>query len=244
MPRAPKGKRRMIKYVGPTRAVVPASYVVRARGPRVVPGYTQTSGFYGRFANRPGELKFFDLDVDDAVIVVDGQIQTATGSINTIAQGVTEVTRVGRKCRIKSILWRYNLELVQGATVGLSETVRCIVYQDTQCNGATAAVTDILESDNYQSFNNLANSGRFRILYDKTHVLNPSASAGNGTANDVAQHDINRAFYKKCDIPIEFSATTGAITEIRSNNLCILTVSKTGGLAAMDSKIRLRFSDN
>ncbi len=211
---------------------------------RVVPGYTQTSGYYGRYSGAGGELKFFDVEVDDAVVAGAGVIQTATGSINVIAQGVTEKTRIGRKCVIKSILWRYNLELLASADVGASETVRCIVYLDKQCNGAIATVTGILESTNYQSFNNLANSGRFRILYDRVHALNPTAAAGNGTANDVPSFEMNASFYKKVNIPIEFDSTTGAITEMRSNNLCIMTVTRVGDLCKLDSKVRLRFSDS
>ncbi len=198
---------------------------------------------YERYATPTGELKFHDVDVDDAVIASNGVIHNG-GTINIIPQGVTEKTRVGRKCTIRSIMWRYNLELVSGATVGSAETVRCILYLDKQCNGATATITGILESNDFQSFNNLSNSGRFRMLYDKVHVLNPAASAGDGTANDTASIQLNDAFYHKCNIPIEFDSTTGVLTEVRSNNLGILTVSESGNIAKLNSKIRLRFSDS
>ncbi len=224
-----------------------AQYGKRRRGARgrIAPrqrGFARTSGFYGRYAPSGGEMKFHDIDVDDAVIAQNGVIQN-TGTINIIPQGVTEVQRVGRKCNVHRIMWKYNLTLAASATVGAVDTVRMILYQDTQCNGATAAVTDIMESDNYQTFRNLANSGRFNILYDKMHQMNPMASAGNGTANDAAPWALNRTFYKKCNIPLEFDSTTGALTEIRSNNLGILTFSKNGAVSILDSKIRLRFSD-
>ncbi len=210
-------------------------------------GYLRTGGFYGRYRSvgyvgATGELKFHDIAVDDASIAVNGVIQN-TGSINLIPQGVTEVQRVGRKCVIRSINWRYNLQIAAQANLTSDETIRMIMYVDKQANGATATVTGILETDDYQSFRNLANSGRFNILYDKTHSLNASAGGGDGTANDAAPMNINRAFYKKCSIPLEFDSTTGAITEIRSNNIGILTVSKNGTVAVLDSRIRLRFSD-
>ncbi len=208
-------------------------------------GYTRTSGYYGRYAPTGGELKFHDVDVDDAVIAQNGVIQN-TGTINIIAQGTTESTRVGRKCVIKSILWKYNLGLVTSASLTIKDTVRMIVYLDRQCNGATAAasgITGILLTDDYQSFLNLANSGRFKILYDKTHALNIVGGGGNGTANDSAPYHINRTFYKSCNIPLEFNSTAGALTEIRSNNIGIVTFSKEGSVSVLDSKIRLRFSD-
>ena len=45
-------------------------------------------------------------------------------------------------------------------------------------------MTDILESDDYQSFNNLANKGRFVTLMDRTYELNSNGAAGDGTSND------------------------------------------------------------
>ncbi len=210
-----------------------------------VRGYDRVGGFYGRFAPA-GELKFFDIDVDDASITSAGTIQTS-GSINTIAQGVTESTRVGRKCTIRKILWRYKVALdeVDGAAnPGDPDTVRLILYMDRQANGAAAAVTDILESDDYQSFNNLANNQRFSILMDRTVAFGHQAGGGNGTASDWAGVEKNGTFFKSCNIPLEFDSTTGAITEIRSNNLAVLTLASTGGRMVLDSKVRLRFSDS
>lgn len=51
----------------------------------------------------------------------------------------------------------------------------------------------------------------------------------------------NGSFYKKCNVPLEFSSTTGAITEIRSNNIGVLLISAEG-TAKFDSSIRIRFT--
>jgi len=53
-------------------------------------------------------------------------------------------------------------------------------------------------------------------------------------------------WYSKCQIPLEFSSTTGAITEIRSNNLFLLAGCSTGGddLVNFLGTCRLRYSDN
>lgn len=216
----------------------------RKKGQAFVPGRDRTGGYYGRYTSGgDGEQKFFDVDLDDAAVDAAG---TVTDSINKIAQGVTEVQRVGRKCTIKSINWHYRTylpEAVSQATPQGPDIVRIMLFLDKQCNGATAAVTDILETANFQSFRNLANSGRFNILLDKSVALN-YPSSGGWLANTYFNPEVTRpgAFYKKCSIPIEFSSTTGAIGEIRSNNLGVLLISN-NGVAGFESAIRLRFAD-
>ncbi len=220
----------------------------RARG-AIVPGYTRTSGFYGRFSGgRKGstqELKFLDVDIDDASIASAGTIVKDT--VNVIVQGNTESNRIGRKVVIKKIGWRYNISgaVVSSTSASKSETVRLILYLDKQCNGAAATALDILETDDYQSFNQLANTSRFRILMDRTHTLDPKAGAGDGTANDQAGYGMTGSFYKNCNIPIEYdnSATTGVLTTIRSNNLGVLILGKEGTILSMLGNMRLRFTD-
>ncbi len=198
----------------------------------------------GARASRPavaGELKFHDVDLDDAVVAGAGGI---TETINIIAQGVTETTRVGRQAIIRSIAWRYNCLLPTTSTPGdTSDAIRVIMYLDKQANKLTAAVTDILESADWQSFNNLANRGRFRVLMDRTHQLVSKSGAWDGTNDQFGEDDLQGAFYKTCNIPIEYNAGTGAMTEITSNNLGVLLISRDGKVF-FGSKIRLRFTDS
>ncbi len=176
------------------------------------------------------------------MVAANGNI--AEDSCNGIAQGVTESTRVGRKCTVKKIMWRYTLALPATSTPGsTTECVRIILYLDKQCNGATATVTGIMEADDYQSFLNLANSGRFRILMDRTHKLVSKSGAYDGTNDQFGEDWLNGTFFKNCNIPIEFDSTTGAITEVRSNNIGVLLLSA-NGFAAFNSNMRLRFSDS
>lgn len=204
-------------------------------------GFQRTSGFYGRFTGPNAELKFHDLDIDDTVVAQAGSI--AEDSCNAIAQGVTESQRIGRKCTIRSIAWRFDLQIpnVDQSTAS-AEVIRVILYLDKQCNGATAAVTGILESADYQSFNNLANKSRFRTLMDRTYSLKHQAGAWDGTGTDWSQDIMNDSFFAKCNIPIEFDADTGAITEIRSNNIGVLLISR-AGVGSFLSKMRIRYSD-
>lgn len=125
------------------------------------------------------------------------------------------------------------------------DVVRLILYIDKQANGAAvSAVTDILETASWNSFRNLANQQRFQILSDRKFVMNYT-----NMASDAAGQFSTASVYKQIDkywkvnAPIEFSATTGAIGEIRSNNIGVLAISATGRTQLL-SKVRLRFSDN
>ncbi len=186
------------------------------------------------------ELKFFDLDLNDAAISSTGDI---TDSVNKIAQGITEVTRVGRKCTIKQINWRFQVRLLAAANLTGGDVVRVLMYLDKQANGATATTVDILESADFQSFNNLSNKKRFRTLMDRTYTLNSQSGGGDGTTNDSNIEILSDTFFKRVNIPIEFNATAGAITELTSNNIGVLLISRASSLSDFESKIRLRFTD-
>lgn len=200
----------------------------------------------GRVARRTGELKFHDVALDDAAVDSAGGI---TDSICKIPQGVTEKTRVGRRCTITNIAWRFNLTLPEvnaGGTPNASDVVRVILYLDKQANGATAAITDLLETADYQSFNNLSNSGRFRTLMDRTYAISYMTLATKFDANtyDQGAVDIQDSFFKSVNIPIEFdnSFSDGRIGTIRTNNLGVLLISQ-NGVPGFFSFFRLRFSD-
>ncbi len=207
-----------------------------------------------RYARRPlrarasqGELKFFDTHRGNVAADTAGAILQT--SLCLIPQGVTESNRVGRKCTIKAIQIKGNIQLnnFSDVTAG-GQRLRIMVYLDKQCNGATALVDDILEdvaTSGLDSFRNLSNVGRFDILYDKTIVVKPAAGMGNGTANDTVETFYQWNLYKKCSIPIEFSSTTGALTELRSNNIGVLTVVEAAAPAVgVGFNCRLRFGDH
>ncbi len=236
-----------------------ASYATRfpvtnlGRRGRGVRGYTRRVGFYGRYNNRNrgggagSELKFHDVTADEAVQDLSGGIIVNTDSFVKIPQNVTESGRIGRKCVITRINYRYTLTLTAtaAATLAAGQTVRIMMVVDHQANGAAPTVSGaggVLETATFQSFNNLASGSRFKVLFDRTHVLNALSSAGNGTANDSAEMSIHRTFYKKCRIPLEFNAATGVIAEIRTNNIFVLLINSTSSsFVSLASRARFRF---
>ncbi len=189
-------------------------------------------------------MKFFDTDVSSGAVSANGAI--VTDSLNHIVQDTSENGRIGRKCTIRSINWKYQIilpEVDAQATPSSSDTLRIIMYLDKQCNGAIATVLGILETTDLHSFRNLAESQRFSILFDKTVAINYQGLASDG-AGLVSQALVNfdDAWYKKVSIPIEFTGTDGTMATIRSNNLGVLLIS-TGANVQFLSVVRLRFSD-
>lgn len=209
-------------------------------------GFERTSGYFGRYGPgvRNPELKWLDSDILDVVVA---QVGAISSSIVLIPQGVTESTRVGRKCTITNIGWRISIglpEIDAAVTPAQGDIIRCMLIHDRQCNGAYPAVTDVLEDAQFQSFNNLANKSRFRTLMDRSYAINYTGMASDG-AGVVSQGSnlIEDSYFKKVNIPIEYDGATGAVTEIKSNNLFCLFISDTGS-AGVWTSVRVRFSDS
>ncbi len=236
------GKRRRtgarMTRAGPRRAL-PAL-------PANLRGIARIGGFYGRFAGANAELKFLDTAKGLTVFALAGVVFDE--SLNIIPQGSTESNRVGRKVVVKHIHFRGLVQSGVATTASTTDQVyRIIVYCDKQTNGAVAAVTDILESATVLSHYNLANSGRFRILYDQMRGLpiNAMAQTAAGTFTSVAT-DFKWEIKLRVSIPLEFDNTfaDGRLTTIRSNNIGIIGLSFSDtGPPLIQYVCRIRYSD-
>jgi len=211
-------------------------------------GMYRKSGFYGRFGkqakdngNRP-ELKYFDTALNFSFDTT-GEVP-ATGQLALIPQGDTATTRDGRQATIKSIQIRGDLNFVPAANAVASGSTHLYLVQDRQCNGAATAVTNVLTSATFNdALINLENSDRFRILKAWHHTWGPAAGATTAYNNQTRHIE----FYTKCDIPMTWGGTSGAIGEIRSNNIFLMAGSNDNGASVMDDTVtfdgacRLRF---
>lgn len=179
------------------------------------------------------ENKFFDTTVS-ANMRTTGQIHSS--SINLIPQGTTQSTRVGRRIVINSISMKGTITIPTTVISGLNYQIALVL--DKQANKANAAYTDIYTSNAFNSFLNLANSGRFIVLKVFRSQLNPSTILTSTTSLPTLK---TIKMYKKCNIPIEFTADTGAITEITSNNLAwyvIINGTDDATVLAMTTRVR------
>ncbi len=201
-----------------------------------VPRLIQKTGSY----NKTEEIKFHDVATGSTTLSTTGT--DYVGSMVGIAQAITESGRLGRKISLKSIHIRGQLLLASNATMTSAfDRARILVVLDYQSNGATIGTSQVLQTTDIDSFRNLENNSRFKVLMDETYVINASAAAGNGTTNATASSVINFEFHKKLkDIPIEYSGATAAISELRSNNIVIIGISEAGRVA-LKTHYRTRF---
>lgn len=209
------------------------------------PGYSRSTGIYGRFSGSGTEWKFHDVSIDNGSVPLTGSIQNGGTNI-VIPQNANENGRIGRKITIKHIQWK-------GTTImGLQEAVanppsggvlRCILYLDMQTNGTTASVTEILQTTDIRSHRSLANQGRFKILWDKKWNMNYQNMSQEAANLFSAGPQIRWWEYtKNVNIPVEYDNVSGALGTIRSNNLAVLLIATSTGLQFF-SNFRVRYTD-
>lgn len=197
------------------------------------------SKYYAPNQNLP-EKKFFDTTL---AFAIDSTAETGTtavlGQIDLIPQGDTESTRDGRQVTIDSISIKGLLTFDPAASADASGVTYICLVQDMQANGAQAAITDIFTTSTLVNQINMSNAQRFKILKKWTHEWNPLAGATGAYNTENRFID----YYMKCNIPLDFSAGTGAITELKSNHIFLAY----GSNAAIDDLVafagisRLRF---
>lgn len=212
-------------------------------------GFLRTAGYWrGRRSGAGGELKFLDTNSAAAISAIIGTVHSS--SLVTIPQDGTESGRVGRKVTVKSLHVR-GLCVLAGTSDfnNTDDTVRLMIVLDKQCNGTAATPADILEAGagtvTIDSFNNLANKSRFRVLKDTKICMNLNGAVDS--VNNVVAGNRTVPFeyhFSNLNLPIEYdnSATTGALATVRSNNLLVLGISS-DQRATIRYTARVRYSD-
>ena len=95
-------------------------------------------------------------------------------------------------------------------------------------NNVPVVLTTVETTQENQSFRNLSNVNRFVILGTRKISLFCTAASGDGVTQDLFFKNIDGQLAINVNIPLEFSAETGALTEIRSNNIGIAAISRHG----------------
>lgn len=214
----------------------------RGGGGRGYGGGRRSGGYRGRSGTKGPERKFVDTNYS--------QTQTTDSTLillSTIPQGITESQRLGREAAITTIQFTNRAVATTLATDVDQMWVRrkLWVVQDMQPNGAAMATTDFLSTDHIDSYRNLDNLARFKVLFHRSDNFVPLA-AGNGTNTDSAQVAI---FFKaniKCCIKMEFgdANANGAIDTMERNSVYLLTMIDEGASARnlfFQGRLRIRF---
>lgn len=226
------------------KPVVKATFPVTASrsSAMVVPGYTRVGGAYRRSLPGGSETKYNDCTITvtptttwaiPTQVCVSPLASTpdnpvGSQSLVTITQGQTDHRRIGNKMTVYQFRMRGNVTL-NSSSVDIGRTqIRCLLVMDMQANGASAVPSDVMEpqsaaTSSYLSFANMDNVGRFKILKDKVFTIDV-AGIQFGTAMIKMNHKIKEG------MDVHFSGSTGAITEIRSNNLFLMFGSSSSSL--------------
>lgn len=219
----------------PTTKKTPASKRW-AQGRKPIPNYKRAQATLQK-----QELKVFDTAVN-FTFDLTGEVP-ATGQLCFVQTGDTLNNRDGAVIHVKSLQLRGIAVYTPGASATASTTAYLYVVQDRQCNGAAAAVTDVLTSSAmFKALGNVPNQYRFKIL--KRIVIPLTAQAGVTTAYNTQNCPVDEYIKFPQPLEIRYTASTGAITDIASNNLFLLagTDGASDDLVGFDGTARLRFT--
>lgn len=193
------------------------------------------------------ELKFknFSWDVLDILIT-----PTLRPTLLTIAEGVGDNQRIGRKIMLRRLQWRFGLTLF--GQVGeefppTSEVIRVIIYLDRQSNGAQANASLIIDPAEFRALYPLAEQNRIVILKDMRVAMNNQTLAHipSGDKAGFATCQVNKQFDWdwKCAIPIVYDGAPGLIGDMTSNNIGGLIISQSGQKSLMTGDMRVSYTD-
>lgn len=180
------------------------------------------------------ESKIDDILPGSIAIPTTGSFAT-TGALNAIAQGVTNATRIGSKILIKSLAYRLDYDINAAATIPTA--IRTIIFWDRQPNtygtagGSALAVTDLLSTASYLSFNNPANSDRFVVLRNENIALAPNGPQ-SAFLEGFVKINMNSLFLNT----VTNEPTTGALG-------CLFISDAAANTPTVVSSFRTRYSD-
>lgn len=166
--------------------------------------------------------------------------EIAADSFNLIAEGTGENERIGRHIMVRSLDLHITLNLDSAAITTQNDAVRLIAYIDMQANGVVATVAEILSSTAINSFRNLFQSGRFKVIYDKTFHFNPGIS-GDGTTIDTAPIVRQIRAHLPINMKVDYEGATNGLTEVCCANIGMMAIAW-GGKVDLSGIGRIRYT--
>lgn len=211
------------------------------------PGFGRTSANFIRAMPNSGETKYNDctgsLNFGSAVAggfinLVGDTSALSGGSLCMIPQGTTQNERIGNKLRLKNIRVHGYLSLGNQGSTGTR--VRVMLVQDLQANGSMPAVADIMEKTVIDSFINMDNVTRFKVIKDRWVDLNPtSGDSANTSLITIKNFKMNHKAFCR----IDYSSTTGAISELKSANYMLLVFAQANLTGSFNFNTRVTFDE-
>lgn len=196
--------------------------------------------------NRRGAISKETGYVDLATATYNMNTTGSIALINTIAQGAATTQRVGKKVYLKSLQCR---GYVYNNTTAVYNDCAILIVYDKRPTGTLPNITDILDTVSAVSFNNDANSGRFKILKRMDfELIGPQTGTISTEQLTSKSADTCDFFLDLKGMPQVFKAAgTGAIGDIEEGAMYVVTVGIVAAGTA-DAKAQLgfrtRFVDN
>lgn len=175
--------------------------------------------------------------------------------LNGCIQGTDYTNRIGRKIMLKSLYIRGIVASDVGVTmtspaITVAQQARMIIFCDNQPNGATPAVLDLLNNATTVSQLNLNNRDRFKILVDKTFVLDPIVYNTTATQSVAAATNQIRQYkkFKKLNMETIYnSGNAGTVGDMNTGALWLFWIGSqavgVGTDATATWTCRVRFND-
>jgi len=153
--------------------------------------------------------------------------------LDTVGQGDNLNQRNGDTIRFQHL--RLQITSFE-PTANASSTWRLIVFHDTMANGASPAVTDVLDSANFNApFNGInLQRRRFKVLHDRTHVM--VGTQPNQEVNDIVDIPLKMTRY--------YNDATATSTNIGKNALFALIISSNATTSVYARNFQIRYTDS
>lgn len=190
----------------------------------------RTGGFIGK------ELKFVDYSYAGNVGTSWALEMPAVGSFNAVAAGSGESERIGRKITNNSLFIR---GVLRENTSGIvCSRTRLVLVKDCQTNGASLTPATIM-AGGIDSFRNLEQISRFKVLYDKTFVLTPMISH-DGTTKFTNVPLRSFSINVKLTGDTLYDGPTAGISDITDNSYHLISICSvsTGVTLTYDARFR------
>lgn len=218
----------------------PGAAQYKKKKPMYNKGYAQKRVYKRPPIQRSLEMKYSDQGISAGITA------TSAGTcLSQIAEGSDNNNRIGRKITIRSV--QYNLQIaasitdLSGSATENADTIRVVCVWDKQSNGTTPAYVDVYSSTGVstgaqQPFNLrfLDNIERFQVL--GSDLVNINSNGANA---------VNVQRYIKCNIPVRFTGTAGAVANIITGGIWLFYVDMNTGAtyATISGFTRVSFAD-
>jgi len=243
------------RAVSSTISRVKAKRSANVGGARAMGTMPASSGYRPNYGSGSApEKKANDIDSSGGAISLNVNSTGVFQLLNGIAVGTGINQRIGKKVKCDSIYirGRISLDVMQNAaavstTTAPAQQVRMILFWDSQSNGTTPAVTDLLKAADPSAQLNLDNRDRFKILKDKVFAFGVGNFFSSVGYSGVGPVIANIKVFKKLNLDTFYGTTGANAADVQTGGLWLFflgdfTAGTSDSIAELTT--RLRYTDN